>query len=84
MMLDEYTRNMLFTNIINEYSDAEQLDIIEYLVKTLQDLQVGIGGYKKNSIEELYFNGLEKVLKDIKDLKEKEHDFLLEKRYKNE
>ena len=73
--LDIETKNMLFTNILNVYSDAEQLDIIEYLVQSLIDLQ---GSYKENSIEEVYVKGLEKVLKDIKDLKVKEHDFLLD------
>jgi len=77
-MLDNYTKNMLFKNIINEYSDAEQLEIIEYLVKALMDWQKGAVGYEKNSIEELYYKGLEKVLEDIKDLKVKEHDFLLD------
>lgn len=74
-MLDKYTKDMLFTNILNEYSDAEQLDIIEYLVQSLISLQ---GNYQENSIEEVYVKGLEKLLKDIKDLKVKEHDFLLD------
>lgn len=74
-MLDRYTKDMLFTNILNEYSDAEQLDIIEYLVQSLISLQ---GNYQENSIEEVYVKGLEKVLEDIKDLKVKEHDFLLD------
>lgn len=78
-MIDDYTKNMLFTNIINEYSDKEQLEIIEYLVKALMDWQKGAVGYKENSIEELYYKGLEKVLNDIKELKVKEHDFLLDK-----
>lgn len=73
--LDSYIKDMLFKNIINEYSDAEQLDIIEYLVQSLIDLQ---GSYKENSIEEVYVKGLEKVLKDIQDLEVKEHDFLLD------
>lgn len=74
-MLDTYTKNMLFNNIINEYSDREQLDIIEYLTLSLMDLQVGFCGYKENSIEELYYKGLLKVLADIKDLKDKERKF---------
>lgn len=75
-MLDRYTKDMLFTNILNVYSDAEQLDIIEYLVKLLKENNEIY--MKENSIEEVYVKGLEKVLKDIKDLKVKEHDFLLD------
>jgi hypothetical protein len=33
---------------------------------------------EKNTIEEVYVKGLKKVLEDIKDLKVKEHDFLLD------
>ena len=74
-MIDNYTKNMLFQDIINAFSDREQLDIIEYLTKALMDWQVGFCGYKENSIEELYYKGLEKVLEDIKELKEKEQKF---------
>lgn len=76
MMLDKYTKDMLWENIFNVYSDAEQLEIIQYLVELLksnQDICM-----EENSIEEVYSNGLEKILEDIKDLKVKEHDFLLE------
>lgn len=76
MELDKYTKDMLFKNILNEYSDAEILDIIEYLVKHLKDLNnINLD---KNSIEKIYYKGLENVLKDILDLKVKEHDFLLD------
>ncbi len=75
MELDKYTKDMLFKNILNEYCDAEILDIIEYLVKQLKDLNnINL---EKNSIEKIYYTGLENVLKDILDLKVKEHDFLL-------
>ena len=76
MMLDKYTKDMLWENIFNVYSDAEQLEIIQYLVELLksnQDICM-----EENSIEEVYSNGLEKILEDIKDLKVKEHNFLLE------
>ena len=76
-MLDSYTKDMLFTNILNEYSDKEQLDIIEYLVEYLMSNQTF--GMEKNSIEELYYNGLMPVYKAIEDLKIKEHDFTLNK-----
>lgn len=75
-MLDRYTKDMLFTNILNVYSDAEQLDIIEYLVNLLKENNTIY--MEENSIEEVYVKGLEKVLKDIQDLKVKEHDFLLD------
>ena len=75
-MLDRYTKDMLFTNILNVYSDAEQLDIIEYLVNLLKENNSIY--MEENSIEEVYVKGLEKVLKDIQDLKIKEHDFLLD------
>lgn len=76
MELDKYTKDMLFKNILNEYSDAEILDIIEYLVKYLKDLNnINLD---KNSIEKIYYKGLENVLNDILDLKVREHDFLLE------
>jgi uncharacterized protein (DUF927 family) len=75
-MLDRYTKDMLFTNILNVYSDAEQLDIIEYLVKLLKENNEIY--MEENSIEEVYVKGLEKVLEDIKNLKVKEHDFLLD------
>ena len=77
MNLDRYTKDMLWENIYNVYSDAEQLDIIEYLVELLKgnnDICT-----EENSIEEVYVNGLNKILEDIKDLKVKEHDFLLDK-----
>lgn len=77
MELDRYTKDMLFTNILNEYSDAEQLDIIEYLIEFLKNNNEHC--MKENSIEEVYSKGLEKVLEAIKDLKLKEHDFLLRK-----
>ena len=76
MKLDRYTKDMLFENILNEYSDAEQLDIIEYLVKELKKSNSTY--MEKNTIEEVYVKGLKKILKDIKDLKVKEHDFLLD------
>lgn len=75
-MLDKYTKDMLWTNIYNEYSDSEQLDIIEYLVELLkanQDIYM-----QENSIEEVYSKGLQKILEDIKELKVKEHEFLLD------
>ena len=75
-MLDRYIKDMLFTNILNVYSDAEQLDIIEYLVNLLKENNSIY--MEENSIEEVYVKGLEKVLKDIQDLKVKEHDFLLD------
>jgi hypothetical protein len=75
-MLDRYTKDMLFTNILNVYSDAEQLDIIEYLVNLLKENNEIY--MEENSIEEIYAKGLEKVLKDIQELKVKEHDFLLD------
>lgn len=76
MELDKYTKDMLFKNILNEYSDAEILDIIEYLVKHLKELNnINLD---KNSIEKIYYKGLENVLKDILEIKVKEHDFLLE------
>ena len=75
-MLDRYTKDMLFTNILNVYSDAEQLDIIEYLVNLLKENNSIY--MEENSIEEVYVKGLEKVLENIQDLKVKEHDFLLD------
>lgn len=77
MELDKYTKEMLFTNITNEYSDKEQLDIIEYLVETLKALQVCYE-LKNGSIEKIYYKGLEKVLADIKELKKQEKDFYKE------
>ena len=77
MVLDRYTKDMLFTNIFNVYSDREQLDIIEYLIKLLDENQTIY--MEENSIEEVYHIGLQKVLKDIEELKFKEHDFLLDK-----
>ena len=75
-MLDKDTKEFLWENIFNVYSDAEQLEIIQYLVELLKGSnEVCI---KENSIEEVYVKGLEKVLEDIKDLKVKEHDFLLD------
>lgn len=76
MMLDKYTKDMLWENIFNVYSDAEQLEIIQYLVELLKSSQDVY--MEENSIEEVYSKGLEKILEDIKDLKVKEHDFLLE------
>lgn len=76
MELDRYTKDMLWENIFNVYSDSEQLDIIEYQVKLLKENNEIY--QKENSIEEVYSKGLEKVLQDILDLKVKEHDFLLE------
>ena len=78
MNLDSYTKDMLWENIFNVYSDSEQLDIIEYLVKLLKENNE-IFTIDKNTetIENIYSKGLEKVLKDIEDLKVKEHDFLL-------
>ena len=79
MNLDSYTKDMLWENIFNVYSDSEQLDIIEYLVKLLKENNE-IFTIDKNveTIENIYSKGLEKVLKDIEDLKVKEHDFLLD------
>lgn len=77
MELDNYTKDMLFTNILNVYSDAEQLGIIEYLIEFLKSNNEYC--MKENSIEEVYSKGLEKLLEDVKDLKLKEHDFLLRK-----
>lgn len=74
-MLDRYTKDMLWENIFNVYSDAEQLEIIQYLVELLKETNEIC--MEENTIEEVYSKGLEKVLKDIKDLKVKEHDFLL-------
>lgn len=79
-MLDRYTKDMLWENIFNVYSDSEQLDIIEYLVQFLksnQDIYM-----EENSIEEVYSKGLQKILKDIEELKVKEHDFLLDNKEK--
>lgn len=75
-MLDSYTKDMLWENIFNEYSDAEQLEIIQYLTELLKSNNEVYT--EENSIEEVYVKGLEKVLEDIKDLKVKEHDFLLD------
>ena len=76
-MLDSYTKDMLFKNIINEYSDAEQLDIIEYLVNSLDDLQGK--DMKKGSIEEIYHVYLSKIQSIILDLKVADHDWQLDK-----
>jgi len=75
-MLDKYTKEMLWENIFNVYSDAEQLEIIQYLVELLKSSNEQC--FEENTIEEVYVKGLEKVLEDIKDLKVKEHDFLLD------
>ena len=75
-MLDSYTKDMLFINIINEYSDSEQLDIIEYLVESLKELNNN--DLDKDSIEKLYYEELDIILKEIRTLKVKEHDFWLE------
>ena len=75
-MLDKYTKEMLWTNIYNVYSDAEQLEIIQHLVELLKSTNEIY--MEENSIEEVYVNGLNKVLEDIKELKVKEHDFLLD------
>lgn len=75
-MLDKYTKDMLWENIGNVYSDAEQLDIIEHLVKMLDDNQTIC--MEEGSIEEVYHEGLLKILEDIQDLKVKEHDYLLD------
>lgn len=75
-MLDKYTKEMLWENIFNVYSDAEQLEIIQYLVELLKSSNEQY--FEENTIEEVYVKGLEKVLEDIKDLKVKEHDFLLD------
>ena len=76
MNLDKYTKEFLWENIFNVYSDAEQLEIIQYLVELLKSNNEVCS--EENSIEEVYVKGLEKVLEDIKDLKVKEHDFLLD------
>lgn len=75
-MLDSYTKNMLFKYIINEYSDKEQLDIIKHLVGSLKDLNNT--NLDKNSIEKVYYEGLNVILEDIEKLQAKEHDFLLD------
>lgn len=79
--IDSYTRDMLFENILNEYSDAEQVDIIGYLVECLRNNQTF--GMEKGSIEELYYKELTKILKDIKKMQQKEEDFY-KKRAKKE
>ena len=76
MNLDKYTKEFLWENIFNVYSDAEQLEIIQYLVELLKGNNETC--IEENSIEEVYVKGLEKVLEDIKDLKVKEHDFQLD------
>lgn len=75
-MLGKDTKEFLWVNIFNEYSDAEQLEIIQYLTELLKDSNELY--MQENTIEEVYVKGLEKVLEDIKDLKVKEHDFLLD------
>jgi uncharacterized protein (DUF927 family) len=75
-MLGKDTKEFLWVNIFNEYSDAEQLEIIQYLTELLKDSNALY--MQENSIEEVYVKGLEKVLEDIKDLKVQEHDFLLD------
>lgn len=79
--IDSYTRDMLFENILNEYSDAEQVDIIGYLVECLRNNQTF--GMEKGSIEELYYKELTKILKNIKKMQQKEEDFY-KKRAKKE
>ena len=75
MKLDKYTEDMLWENIFNVYSDAEQLEIIKHLVELLkgtQDIYM-----EDNSIEEIYSLGLERILNIIEEIRDKEKVYFL-------
>lgn len=75
MKLDKYYKDLI-DQITNEASDREQLYIIECLVRSLRDWQPPIESFKfkPGSVEELYYNNLNKILDIIKKTLEKENE----------
>lgn len=71
MRLDKYYKDLI-DQITNSASDREQLYIIEDLVLALRDWQ-GIF-IEEGSVEELYYNNLNKILDIIKETLNKEDE----------
>lgn len=71
MRLDKYYRDLI-DQITNSASDREQLYIIENLVLSLRDWQDVY--MEEGSVEELYYNNLNKILDIIKETLEKERE----------
>ena len=71
MRLDKYYKDLI-DQITNSASDREQLYIIECLALSLRDWQ---SLYEpEGSVEELYYNNLNKILDIIKETLEKEKE----------
>lgn len=71
MRLDKYYKDLI-DQITNSASDREQLYIIECLTLSLRDWQ---SLYEpEGSVEELYYNNLNKILDIIKETLEKEKE----------
>ena len=71
MRLDKYYKDLI-DQITNSASDREQLYIIECLTLSLRDWQ---SLYEpEGSVEELYYNNLNKILDIIKETLEKESE----------
>jgi len=71
MRLDKYYKDLI-DQITNSASDREQLYIIEALVLSLRDWQDVY--MEEGSVEELYYNNLNKILDIIKETLEKERE----------
>lgn len=70
MRLDKYYKDLI-DQITNTASDREQLFIIECLALSLCDWQYP---YEQGSVQELYYNNLNKILDIIKETLEKENE----------
>lgn len=70
MRLDKYYKDLI-DQITNSASDREQLYIIEDLALSLCDWQYP---YEPGSVQELYYNNLNKILDIIKETFEKEKE----------
>ena len=70
MRLDKYYKDLI-DQITNAASDREQLYIIECLALSLCDWQYP---YEPGSVQELYYNNLNKILDIIKETLEKESE----------
>jgi hypothetical protein len=71
MILDKYYKDLI-DQITNATSDREQLFIIECLTLSLRDWQSPY--FSEGSVEELYYNNLNKILDIIKETLEKEKE----------
>lgn len=71
MRLDKYYKDLI-DQITNSASDREQLYIIECLTLSLRDWQDVY--MEEGSVEELYYNNLNKILDIIKETLEKERE----------